>query len=274
MVRRFFAGGPMDDPRPSLSAVRARIDQVDDALLKLVEERAELAAAVAAAKAAQGDAGKFGLRPAREAQVLRRLLAEPHKTASKALLVRIWRELMGDSLALQGPFRLTCWAEPQELARTVEIARFRFGAAPPLVTARSAEDAIASARTLGGVAVLSLSSADPWWGRLLAEPRARVFSALPCLKTWGPMSALAVAEAPIEPSGSDDTYWVTDAAGSADKVVQALARDGVAACQVKAAGGLKLFKLAGFYQPGDARLARAPGSLSGVIGAAPTPLDV
>ena len=54
----------MDDPRPSLSAVRARIDEVDSQLLALVEERAELAAAVAAAKAAQGDAAKFGLRPA------------------------------------------------------------------------------------------------------------------------------------------------------------------------------------------------------------------
>ena len=40
------------------------------------------------------------------------------------------------------------------------------------------------------------------------------------------------------------------------------------------AGGLKLFALAGFYQRDDARLARAPGKLSGVIGAAPAPLDV
>lgn len=263
----------MDDPRPSLSAVRARIDQVDDGLLKLVEERAELAGAVAAAKVAQGDAGRFGLRPAREAQVLRRLLAEPRKAASAALIVRIWRELMGESLALQGPFHLTCWAS-EDMARTVELARLRFGAAPPLGHARTSADAIAAARTMGGVAVLSLSGSDAWWGRLLKEPKVKVFSALPCLKAWGPMSALAIADAPIEPSGSDETFWVTDAAEPADKVVEALARDGVAACQVKAAGGLKLFKLAGFYQPDDARLARAPGRLHGVIGAAPTPLDV
>jgi hypothetical protein len=48
----------------------------------------------------------------------------------------------------------------------------------------------------------------------------------------------------------------------------------VAATLLAASGGLKLFSLAGFYQAGDARLARAPGSLSGVIGAAPAPLDV
>ena len=67
---------------------------------------------------------------------------------------------------------------------------------------------------------------------------------------------------------------MTDAAEPAEKIVEALGKDGVAACQVQAAGGLKLFKLAGFYQPGDERLKRGPGRLSGVIGAAPTPLDL
>ncbi len=263
----------MDDPRPSLAAVRARIDEVDAALLELVEERAELATAVAAAKAAQGNAGTFGLRPAREAQVLRSLLARPRKAASTALVVRIWRELMGASLALQGPFQLTAWGG-SDLARTVELARLHFGAAPAMGHAANAEDALAAAKTLGGVGVLTLSRETAWWGRLLAEPRLRVFSALPCLKVWGPMTALAVAEVPIEPSGSDDTFWVTDASEHADAIVKVLAKDGVAACQVQAAGGLRLFKLAGFYQADDARLRRAPGRLTGVIGAAPKPFDV
>ena len=263
----------MDDPRPSLAAVRARIDEVDAQLLALIEERAELAQAVAAAKAAQGDAGRFGLRPAREAQVLRRLLAQPRKAGTASMIVRIWRELMAESLALQGPFNLTCWGG-RELARTVELARLRFGAAPPLAQATSPEEALAAARKLGGVGVLALSEGGAWWGRILAEPKVRVFAALPCLKSWGPMAALAVADVAIEPSGQDDTFWVTDAAEAADKVVEALARDGVAACLVEAAGGLKLFKLAGFYKPDDSRLKRAPGRLTGVIGAAPAPLDV
>jgi chorismate mutase len=262
----------MDDPRPSLAAVRTRIDAVDDALLKLIEERSELAFAVAAAKAAAGDSGRFGLRPAREAQLLRRLLAE-RKAAEPGLIVRIWRELIGSSLKVQGPFQLTCWGDG-DLARTVELARLRFGAAPPLAHAKTPEEAVAAARLLGGVGVLALSSETPWWGRLLAEPKVRVFAALPCLKAWGPMSALAVADAPIEPSGSDETFWVTDAPGAAGAIVETLGKDGVAACQLAAGGGLKLFKLAGFYKPDDPRLARAPGRLSGVIGAAPTPLDV
>ncbi len=263
----------MDDPRPSLAAVRARIDEVDAALLALVDERSALASAVAAAKAAQGDAGRFGLRPAREAQVVRRLLAMPRKAASTPLIVRVWRELIGESLALQGPFHLAAWGG-SDAARTVELARLRFGARPPLAHAATPEDALSSARTPGGVAILALTPDSAWWGRLLAEPRIRVFSALPCLKAWGPMSALAAADVPIEPSGADETFWVTDAGGPAQAIVDALAKDGVAACMVQAAGGLKLFKLLGFYKPDDPRLARAPGGLSGVIGAAPAPFDV
>lgn len=258
---------------PSLEAVRARLDVIDAEILKLVEERAGLADDVAAAKAAAGDGGRFGLRPVREAQLLRRLLSRPREAATPSLIVRIWRELIGDSLSRQGPFHLSVFGGKAP-ARTVEFARARFGAAPALVQAARPEDAIAAAKTPGGVAVLSLASDTPWWGRLLAEPRLRVFAVLPCLSAWGPPTALAAAEIAVEPTGSDKTFWVTDAAGPAAAVVEALSRDGVAATLLAEAGGLKLFCLAGYYQPEDARLARAPGRLTGVIGAAPTPLDV
>lgn len=258
---------------PSLEAVRQRIDAIDAELLRLLDERAGLAHAVAAAKAAAGDAGKFGLRPGREAQIVRKLLAAPRKAATPALVVRVWRELMAESLALQGPFRLAVWGG-KDPGRAAELARLRFGAAPPLGQVAKPEEALAEAKVTGGVAVLALTRDSAWWGRLLAEPRLKVFAALPCLAAWGPMAALAVAEVEVEPTGDDVTFWVTDAAGSAAAVEDALSRDGVAASLIVESGGLKLFSLAGYYQPQDERLARAPGRLTGVIGAAPGPLDV
>ncbi len=253
---------------PSLDEVRARIDAVDGELLRLLDERAALAAAVATAKRAAGDGDRFGLRPGREAQVLRRLLAEPREAADAALIVRVWREIMGDSLARQGAFHLSVWGGKAE-ARCVELARLRFGAAPALKVADKAEDALAAAKTPGGVAVLALEG--PWWAKLLAQPNLKVFSVLPCLSRWGPLSAFAVGEVEVEPTGADVTFWVTDAGGD---VTGALSRDGTAATLLAEASGLKLFALAGFYQADDARLARAPGELSGVIGAAPEPFDV
>ncbi|MCR5878773.1 chorismate mutase [Phenylobacterium sp. J367] len=258
---------------PSLDDVRARIDAIDAELLRLLDERAGLARAVAAAKAAAGEAGRFGLKPGREAQLLRKLLAAPRSGASAALVVRVWREMIGESLKLQGPFHLAVWGG-KDPGRAVELARLRFGAAPPLIQVAKPEEAIAQAKTPGGVAIAALTPDSAWWGRLLAEPKLRVFAALPCLAAWGPMAALAVGEVEVEPTGDDVTFWVTDAPQSALAVEEALSRDGAAATLLVEAGGLKLFMLAGYYQADDPRLARAPGRLSGVIGAAPAPLDV
>jgi chorismate mutase len=258
---------------PSLEDVRARIDAVDAELLRLIDERSALAREVAAAKAAAGEAGRFGLRPARETAVLRKLLSAPRRAARPALIVRIWRELMADSLSLQGPFNVTVWGG-RDPGRAMELARMRFGAAPAIRQTARPEDALAAARALGGVAVVALTSDNAWWGRLLAEPRLKVFTTLPCLAAWGPLAALGVAEVEVEPTGDDRTFWVTDAPQGAAAIVDALGRDGVAATLLVEAGGLKLFVLAGFYQADDPRLARAPGGLSGVIGAAPAPLDV
>lgn len=258
---------------PSLDEVRARIDAIDGQLLKLLDERAALAHVVAEAKAAAGDAGRFGLRPAREAQLLRKLIASPRSGATPALVVRVWREMIGESLRIQGPFHLAVWGG-KDPGRAVELARLRFGAAPPLRQVARPEDALAAARTPGGVAACALTPDSAWWGRLLAEPKLKVFAALPCLAAWGPLSALAVAEVDVEPTGDDRTFWVTDAPGPAAKIMDALSRDGVAATLLVETGGLKLFVLAGYYMADDERLARAPGRLSGVIGAAPAPLDV
>lgn len=258
---------------PSLDAVRQRIDALDTELLRLIDERASLARVVAAAKHAAGDGGKFALRPAREAAILRRLIAAERTAANPSLVVRVWREMIGDSLSVQGPFHISVWGG-RDPGRAVELARNRFGAAPQLNQVAKAEDAVAAARTPGGVAVCALTPDSAWWGRLLAEPALKVFAALPCLSAWGPLSALAVAAVDVEPTGDDRTFWVTDATGSAADIEAALSRDGVAADLAAEAGGLKLFVLAGYYQQDDERLARAPGRLSGVIGAAPAPLDV
>ncbi len=50
---------------------------------------------------------------------------------------------------------------------------------------------------------------------------------------------------------------------------EAMGEAGLIADPLAAAGGLKLFALAGYVQAEDGRLTNAPGRLTGVIGAAP-----
>ena len=104
----------------SLDALRQRIDTLDTELLRLVDERAAIARTVASAKAAAGDGDKFGLRPGREAEILRRLIGMERLAANPSLVVRIWRELIGDSLASQGPFHVAVWGG-RDPGRAVEM---------------------------------------------------------------------------------------------------------------------------------------------------------
>jgi len=263
------------DERERLEAVRTRIDAVDAELLRLVDERAALARTVGEIKRA-GPAtadGRLAIRPAREAQLLRGLLAKPREAASPDVIVRVWRELIAESLRIQSPLALSVWGG-RNPARAVELARQRFGATAPLTLEAEPEAALAAAKRPGRVAVLALEPASRWWGRLLAEPQLSIFAAMPCLTRWGPQAAVAVGAVEVEPSGLDETFWVTDASESAAAVEAALEREGVAARLIQEAGGLKLFGLPGYFQRDDQRLARAPGRLTGVIGAAPAPFDL
>ncbi|HYF23015.1 MAG TPA: chorismate mutase [Caulobacteraceae bacterium] len=197
---------------------------------------------------------------------LRRLLGE---VADPALVLRVRREAEAAARPIQA---LNLWGGRNPL-RTLDLARARFGAAAPLRAFAKAEEALAAARSPGAVSVLALEPGALWWGRMLAEPALQAFAALPETGPSAAPLALAVAAVETEPSGSDDTFWVTDAPEPAARIAEALGREGLAAEPLLAGGGLKLFALAGYVQRQDERLSRAPGRLAGVIGSAPTPFD-
>lgn len=145
------------------------------------------------------------------------------------------------------------------------LAADRYGLAARM--AGRPEAALAAARD-GGRALMDLTAASAWWGRLLAEPELRVVAALPDHGAGHPR-ALMVQRAESGPTGDDRTFWVTDSPLPAARIVAALGDSGLAASPLIEAGGLKLFALAGYVQASDGRLSDAPGSLHGVIGAAP-----
>lgn len=145
------------------------------------------------------------------------------------------------------------------------LAADRFG-----LTARTvAEPELALAAVRDGArALIELTPGKVWWGRLLAEPALRVVAALPDDRHGLPRT-LMVQRAQPGPTGDDRTFWATDSSMPDARIVEVLGTAGLAASPLIAAGGLKLFMLAGYVQAEDGRLASAPGSLSGVIGAAP-----
>jgi hypothetical protein len=197
-----------------------------------------------------------GPRPSADADTiaLRDLLKDLSPAATAAV-----RAVLGRIDAASGA-PLVVWG-----AASQTLAADRYG-----LTARVAaepEQALSAVRE-GSRALLDLTPGKAWWGRLLAEPVLRVIAALPDDRHGLPR-ALLVQRTEPGPTGEDRTFWATDSQAPDGRIVVTLAAAGLAASPLIAAGGLKLFMLAGYVQAEDGRLASAPGSLSGVIGAAP-----
>jgi len=192
--------------------------------------------------------------PDADALALREILARLSPAEAAAV-----RSVLGRIDAAQGP-QVIVWGPASQA-----LAADRFGLTVQL--AATPEAALKAVRT-GGRALMDLSPASAWWGRLLAEPDLRIVAALPDHGAGAPR-ALMVQRARPGPTGDDRTFWVTDSRAPDAAIVEALAGAGLIAGPLIAAGGLKLFVLAGYVQPEDGRLTGAPGALSGVIGAAP-----
>ncbi|BBF80925.1 chorismate mutase [Asticcacaulis excentricus] len=265
-------------PSPlSLTELRLRIDAIDAELLRLVDERSALARDIAAAKVREGgDANACLLRPDREAMLLRKLTGKPRVAASDAAVVAIWRELISESLRIQGEdqggLHLDFWAGDSS-AQLVKWSRERFGAAPSEAGLAEPVQVIAAARDPRHIGILSLDPrAGAWWARLLAEPQVRVICALPERTPERP-KGFAIAALKPEPTGDDVSYWVTDSRLSEAVLTELLGQRGLAAEWLGSTGGMKLFGLSGFVQEDDSRLdpkaEKALGSLSGVIGTSP-----
>src|SRR5690348_5692509 len=87
-------------PMPAdLEDLRRRLDEIDDRLQDLLVDRFEIVLQVAAEKRGDQIAPH---QPAREAEIIRRLVARNRGALPDETLVRIWRELLCGTTRLQG----------------------------------------------------------------------------------------------------------------------------------------------------------------------------
>ncbi|MFQ5494162.1 MAG: bifunctional chorismate mutase/prephenate dehydratase, partial [Phycisphaerae bacterium] len=113
----------MSDLEKELAAIRAELDGVDERLVELINERAELARRIGQAKA---DAGLRVYAPDRERQVLDRIGELNRGPMPPAALRSVYRELMSASLALERSPRIALLGPAGSYAHLA--GRRRFGA--------------------------------------------------------------------------------------------------------------------------------------------------
>jgi len=222
----------MSGPRESLEDLRREIDRIDDAMHDLVMRRAEVAQRVRVVK---GDGPAF--RPAREAQLLRRLMQRHRGAMPGVAVARMWRELMAAMLGMQGNLTVAV-AAGAEHPGVRDLARDHFGshsAMNELATPAQVVRAVADGDALAGVLPLPRDGeAEPWWPGLAAIGRdngqPRIVARLPFVAAGNARAekpgALVLARVEPEPTGSDRSLLVIETKGdmSRARLVDVLTR--------------------------------------------------
>lgn len=197
---------------PELDEIRKRIDQLDNQVHDLLMERADLVMAISAEKKKQGIQI---VQPAREARMIRRLMARHREPLPEEAIVRIWRELVSCVSLLQTGLSVSVYVPP-ETPEYWDMARDYFGSVLPMQ--KSASPLAALNLVIEGkvnFAVLpwpDTEEENPWWGKLL-EPMGTGISILQRLPygakenyTYNNHPALIVARAGFDTSDDDRSF--------------------------------------------------------------------
>jgi chorismate mutase-like protein len=208
-----------------LKSLRREIDEIDDKLHDLIMARMDTVAKIGKAKNADN---QDILRPAREAAILRRLVERHQGPFAKAGLIRIWRELMSGSLAVQGDFRVAVYV-PENGHAGIELARDEYGSATPLIVCRSVGEVIGMVSdgkvAVGVLPLPRIEDKEPWWRNLVATAKAvpKVVARLPFAGVRngpdGDNEAVAIAFAPFEATGADRTLLMFEATAEVSRAL-------------------------------------------------------
>lgn len=251
----------------TLDTLRREIDQIDDAMHDLLMRRAAMVAQIAAAKGP----GSPAIRPAREAAILRRLAGRHRGGLPPAVVLRIWREIIGAITRMQAPLNIAV-ADGGGAAPRRDLARDYFGCTAPLTLTGSAQSAIA--RVLDGSATVAIlpwpeeDDPEPWWRHLgIADSHPAgpplVVAHLPFGAGPAEARALVVGRLAFEDSGDDHSLAVLEIEGdlSRSRMRRILEAAGLGLVDVweaaapSAGAGLRLIELPGHLAGGDPRLA-------------------
>ena len=106
-----------------LTAIRQRIDQLDEQIQQLIVERAAAAQEVARIKLAE-DPDAIFYRPEREAEVLRRVKSRHTGPLDPEELARLFREIMSVCLALEQPLNVAFLGPEGTFTQTATLKHF------------------------------------------------------------------------------------------------------------------------------------------------------
>jgi chorismate mutase len=163
---------------PSLAKLRKEIDTIDEDVHRLLMKRGDIIDRLIQVKQTQEVGSAF--RPAREADMMKRLVERHRGILPLDTVESIWRVIISTFTYVQAPFSVHADISVSEPAMR-DSARFHFGFTVPYVAHFSASAAVeAVAKSKGDLALVSaIASRTPWWQMLEADGAPKITARLP-----------------------------------------------------------------------------------------------
>jgi chorismate mutase len=183
---------PQSPPAPpSLQDLRKEIDAIDEQVHHLLMARGDIIDRLISVKQTQEVGSAF--RPAREADMMRRLVQRHRGILPLDTVESIWRVIISTFTYVQAPFSIHADISLNESAMR-DSARFHFGFTVPYLSHASAAEAVdAVAKSKGDLALVSAtSSRTPWWVALEADGMPKIIARLPFVERANHPAALPV----------------------------------------------------------------------------------
>ena len=221
---------PMAKPptdAPSLGELRKEIDRIDEAMHRLLMERGDIIDRLIATKKTQESGSAF--RPAREAEMMRRLVQRHKGILPLDTAESIWRVIIATFTHVQAPFSLHAdFSTGDALMR--DSARFHFGFTVPFVPHMGAASVVAAVSAskgdLGLVPAFATGSGSAWWTALEFESAPKIIARLPFIDRAdhpAPLNVFVVSRAAADAMVTEVEMWSVRVAGWSAPVARAVA---------------------------------------------------
>ena len=220
-------GKPSQSEALSLAELRREIDRIDEAMHRLLMERGEIIDRLIATKQTQETGSAF--RPAREADMMRRLVDRHKGILPLDTAESIWRVIISTFTYVQAPFSVHADLSAGDAAMR-DSARFHFGFTVPFVPHADAASVVAavsdSRGDLGLVPAFGAAGTGAWWSALESDTAPKIIARLPFVERAdhpAGVPVFVISRAAAEAMVRDVEVWSVRLAGWSTAAAEAVA---------------------------------------------------
>jgi len=217
---------PSRSETPLLAELRREIDRIDETMHGLLMERGEIIDRLIAAKQTQETGSAF--RPAREADMMRRLVDRHKGILPLDTAESIWRVIISTFTYVQAPFSIHADLSAGDAAMR-DSARFHFGFTVPFVPHMGAASVVAavsdSKGDLGLVPAFSTAGTGAWWSALEFDAAPKIIARLPFVERAdhpAGVPVFVVSRAAADAMVKEVEVWSVRVAGWSTAAAQAI----------------------------------------------------